>query len=194
MCYDEYYIDGWPQRDSKDLNDHKVSGNLGESRNMKEDRDPFEIDLYNLDRELRDVARMTRQVGRQEADARHVYAQSKARLNIIRARLRFAIRRDPAKFGFITVKPSVDDVDAAIEMEKDYQEAQQAVDTAKLHLDYHTADVTAALDRRKALERLVDLLQLDYFSEKEPKAHTPAGRDRLENLRRRAIRGTDDDS
>lgn len=150
---------------------------------------PFVIDQNNLDDEWLTMAQHTRAAGRREADARHAHAQAKAKLDVTAARIKLLIRRNPDKYHLDT-KPTIDQVDSTLLMEKEYQDAVEAVNLAKRDMDYASADTNAFLDRRKALERLVELLQLNYFSEKEPKAVSGASREWAENARRRSIRGT----
>ena len=157
---------------------------------MSEPVDPseYDIDPARLDRELLRQPGLTRRAGSPEADARHAYMQAKSRLDVVKARLTLAVRRQPSKFG-LRDKPNEAEVDAAVMLEQDYQNAVRAVNEAKFALDVAAADSNAMLDRRKAIEGLVDLLSLEYWSEREPRAATAGGRDRMDDQRRRATRG-----
>ena len=55
------------------------------------------------------------------------------------------------------------------------------------------AETLAMIDRRKMVERYVELMALDYFAEKEPHVRGQA-RQRLEDLSRAAVRGSPDDT
>ncbi len=157
----------------------------------KREVNPFVIDETKLADEWLGQANLTREAGRREADARHAHAQAKARLDVISARLKLQIRRHPEKFS-LSEKPTVDQVETTLIVEKEYQEALDAVNVAKRNLDYATADTNAFLDRRKALERLVELASLNMWSEREPRPVSAGGREVLENRRRHAIRGNAD--
>lgn len=156
-----------------------------------EPANPFAIDTARLDREWVEQASHTRAAGRREADARHAHAQAKARLDVGAARMKLAIRQHPDRYS-LREKPTVDEVESTLVMQRDYQELVDAVNVAKRDLDYAGADTNAFLDRRKALERLVELMALDYFSEKEPRAAGGVGREWAETARRRGVRADSD--
>lgn len=155
-----------------------------------EDQGPFRINPHNLAGEWRKQPQLMRAAGRREADARHNHAQAKARLAVTAASLKLAMRKNPGKFD-LRDKPNQDEIDCALELEKEYVRAVADVNRTKLELDYAEADTTAYVDRRKALENHVQLLSIEYYSEKEPKAHTPEARERADDLRRRSARESD---
>lgn len=147
------------------------------------DQNPFEIDQNDLDTEWRKQPQLSRAAGRREADARHAHAQAKANLSVVAARMALSIRRAPEKFN-IREKPTVDEVNAALESTPEYQQAVADVDAAQLAWDYAKADTVAFVDRRKALENLVELMRLDYFSEQEPRALSGESARRMRDPRR----------
>lgn len=149
---------------------------------------PFTIDERRLDTEWLQQASHARDAGHREADARHEHAQAKARLEIAAAKIKLAIRRAPEKYD-LPDKPNIDQVDCTLLMQKEYQDLLDEVNVSKRDLDYATADTNAFLDRRKALERLVELLSLNYGCDRAPVAPTPAARETIEGRRRRAVRG-----
>lgn len=158
----------------------------------EEPADPFAIDRDRLVEEWLSQPRLTRDAGRREADARLEHSRAKAFADVTAARLKSMIRKVPSRHG-LPDRPTIGQVDDALSMLPEYQEAVEAVNVAKRDLDYATADTTAFLDRRKALERLVELLNLSYWSEKDPRANTPQAREGMENRRRHALRGGSDD-
>lgn len=149
---------------------------------MDESESPFAIDPARLDRELLRQPQMSAAAGRREAQARHEHAQAKARLGVAEARLkaqearaRIAIRAAPTNYGLME-KPTVDDVLAAVAIHDWVQTAQAAVEAATVEVaealfavEVAKADVTAYLDRRKSIEGMIELLQLDYWAEREPR-------------------------
>ncbi len=150
---------------------------------------PFQIDTNDLAGEWVLMSQQTRAVGRREADARHTLDQAKARLAVCRAQLSLRIRKRPGDFDLPESKsPSNDVVDAVIETRSEYGKAVNEVSQAKYVLDLAEADSNAFLTKRKALERLVELLGLDYWSEREPKA-TGRGREAMEERRHRSAHG-----
>ena len=155
--------------------------------------DIFTIDDRHLDREWLRQPGLTRDAGHAEADAMHKKNQAEARLAVVGAQLRLKIRDNPTAFG-LRSKPNNDDIDAAIILEDQYQDALADVNTAKYELDIRKAHSEAMLTRRKALERRVELLSIEYYAENmaEPHAQTPAARETIERQRRAAVRKTDD--
>lgn len=156
-----------------------------------ETANPFTIDDSRLDREWLRQPKLMRAAGLREADARHELAQVSARLNVVSARLRTKIRADPGKYG-LSAKPTKDAVDDALMLETEYKNALEDVIQAEYAVNIAKAETTAMVDRRKALERRVELIALDYYSEKEPRG-SPAVREEMENRRRQSVRGNADD-
>jgi hypothetical protein len=154
------------------------------------EHDPLQLDPNRLDRELLVQPHLSRAAGQREAQARQDHAVAKAQLEVTAARLRLRIRTNPVGFG-LKEKPTVDDVDSAVICQKVYQDALTNLNNSKYTLDVASADVTAYLDRRKAIEGLIELMALDYYAEREPKPHTPVSRETAEQMRRREIRRTE---
>ncbi len=156
-----------------------------------EDRSPFQIDPEQLDKELLAQPRLSRDAGRREAEARHEHAQKKAKFEVVAARLRLAIRGTPGRYS-LRDKPNAEEVEAATTIQPEYQAALQALNEAKFELDVAAAETIAYLDRRKAIEGLIELMQLDWWAEKEVRPRTPRSREDADLMRRRASRSTDD--
>lgn len=153
------------------------------------ERDPADIDPDHLDRELIGQPQLTRATGHREAEAKHAHDQAKARMAVLDARLSLAIRANPTKYG-LREKPNKEEVEAAVLTQPAMEAAQKEVLETKYALDIASADTTWVLDRRKMLERLVDLLALDYYSEREPRPKSVRGREQADEVRRRAAEGS----
>ena len=151
-----------------------------------------QIDPQRLDDEWLRQAQLTRKAGRAEAEARHAYNQTKARLDVLAARLNLRIRDNPGKYG-LPAKPNNDVIAAAVTVNEEHVQLQQELNLRKFELDLASTEVLTMLDRRKALERLVELLALDYYSEKTPRAQSAAGRETSEKNLKRAMRTTQND-
>lgn len=145
------------------------------------------IDPNNLAEECAAQPGMTRAAGVREADARHARDQAKSRLDVVEAEIAHEVRKDPEKFG-IEGSPTIPEVKSAVVRDRRYQTAVAELNGAERELQLAGADVRAHTDRRKMIERLVELLQLDYFSEREPRVSDPAVRDAATRTRRKAVR------
>ena len=152
---------------------------------------PFQIDENNLHTELVRIPQLTRDAGVREADARHELDKAKARLEVTRARILLVVRKDPEEFD-LRPKPNEAEVEAAVALHPDVKRATDEFNDARRNAGYAEADTSAFLAMRKSVERLVELLQLNYYSEREPHATTAAGRERMDDMRRRAIRSGGD--
>lgn len=140
----------------------------------KERRSDLEIDETRLDEEWRRQAGLTLKWAESEADARHDHAQAKAELDLVEAQLRHGVRRNPGKYN-LPDKPTESAIGAVVTMSGTYQAALEKVNSSKRDLDYISGMVSAMVDRRKALERLVELIALHYYAEQEPRTRSAAG-------------------
>jgi len=132
-------------------------------------KSPFDIDPRRLDLMWIRQPQLARAAGVREADARHAHAQAKARLDVTSAQLTLEIRKAPGTHD-LRDKPTADEIAAAVTVDKRYQDALTALNRRKYELDVASADTTAFVDRRKALENLVELMKLEFHSEREPRA------------------------
>lgn len=162
-----------------------VAGIGGGVGGVDELKTPFEIDEGRLDFEWLRQPRLTRRAGEREADARHAVAQAKARLDVCEAQLRRAVRRNPGDHA-LKDKPTEGAIGEVVILHPDYQRALAEYNDAKLELDLCSADASAMMDRRRALERLVELLNIDYFS--EPRARGEHSRAAMNNAAKTAAR------
>ncbi len=158
---------------------------------MSEVVNPLDINEAALDREWLRQAQLSRAAGEREADARRVHDLAKAKLAVVHARLSLAARKNPGVFG-LREKPNADEIDAAVIVHEEYQVVQNMLIEARHDLDLAAAYNVAMIDRRKALERLVELFALNYFSDQEPRASSDNIRDRVRDAERREARRQDD--
>lgn len=150
----------------------------------------FRIDESRLDAEWMRQPTLMRRYGEWQADAHFRRDRAKAALELKAAQLRHLIRAAPADFGL--EKPTVDDVAGAIVRHPDYQELQAAYLRECRAADVAKAAVTALIDKRKALESAVELLRLEYQSEREPRAGADVTRKMADSARRDVRGGADD--
>jgi len=142
------------------------------------------IDEGSLDQEcLKHPRRMLRWV-LLEADARQEVSLAKARMELTEARLKRLIRADPAVHG-LKDKPTEGAINEALTEESRYQEDLAAYNGAKHHQDQVAGVVSALTEKRRAIERLVELRQIDYYAEPRPKV----GSDAMQQGVKRAARG-----
>lgn len=155
---------------------------------MDDRQNPFVIDASRLDLEWLRQAQLARAAGRQHADAEHALAQAKAVLTVTKARVLLEVRKQPEVFG-LRPKPNEAEVDAAVDLDARVTTALEAYQTAERDVGYAKADVIAFVDRRKALENYVRLLELDYVSEREPRPVGERARQNYQNDQRRDVLG-----
>lgn len=150
---------------------------------------PFTIDPNALDAEWINQVRLTRKAGLREADARHEHAQAKARLDVLWGKLWREVLFHPELYGFPEgKKPTEESIKATVAVQSAYVAAVDAVNDTKRDLDYCSADTTAFIDRRKALENLVDLAQLEYNCTQDVAPKTPAGREAMKESGKKSSR------
>lgn len=154
---------------------------------MANQPNPFTIDPDRLDREWADQPGLTRRYGHAEADADFAAARAKSKVDVTYAQLELRIRRSPGLFA-LPEKPQVGEIKATIETHPDYLAAVEAAAQADYALRIAKAEVFAMVDRRKALERLVELRQIDYYAEREPRALSPGAAEHVSSVRKRAVR------
>ncbi len=149
---------------------------------------PFQINPDRLDNELVEMPSRLRDAGMREADARHALAQAKAKLDVTRARILLAVRKNPEDFH-LRAKPNEAEVDATVTLHNDYQRDLEEVNHARKLLDLAEADTRAYEGMRQSVGRLVDLVQIAYYSERPVTSATEAGRERMRDSRSRGVEG-----
>lgn len=136
-------------------------------------RNPFTIDETRLDDEWLAQPGMMRDAGERLADARHDAAKAKVRLKVTTAELSLAVRGDPEKYD-LPKRPTNDAVEATVLTLPEWEKANAVVLAAEHLVDVLSAECSAVVDRRRALQGLTDLAGLNYFN-LEPRSR--AGRE-----------------
>ncbi len=155
---------------------------------------PFQIDP-DLWAEWSRMPSQTRDAGVRVADARHLYNVAKAKVDVERARLFHAIRKNPGHYDLADGKaPSNEVTETRVQIEPSYIKLVDEMNLRKKELDYTEADAEAFLTKRKTLENMVELVALDYHADREPRPLSGESRDRMERRKRDAGGGVDVDS
>lgn len=140
---------------------------------MERDDDVFAIDKDRLDEEWVSQPLLYYKYAMRLADAREEFDRAKARKEVVEAELDAAIRRDPPAFGL--EKITDDAIKKAIIRQRRHTEAQEELIKAKHTMDVLDLTVDTLDQRKRALEKLVDLRLKEYFS--EPRASVGARED-----------------
>jgi hypothetical protein len=140
-------------------------------------------DPNELDKEWCNQPRLRFRYGQELADARRGLATAKAELEVSEAELDLAVRSDPGKYGLEKVTEAA--VKSTVPTLKQYQKAKRAVIDAQYAVDVLDAAVSSIDHRKKALEDLVQLFMMDYYS--KPKAPEGA-RERMEEVGKANVR------
>lgn len=123
----------------------------------------LDIDPLRLDEEWLGAAAMFHHFACKAADADAAADAAKSHVKIVAAELELAIRDDPEAYGL--KKATEASVEAAVFANMAYRAAVKRLNDAN-HGAALARAATAALDTRKrALEKLVDLLKQDYYAQ-----------------------------
>lgn len=170
-------------------------------------RNPFVIDLNNLHEEWQVQAKLSRDAGHREAEAKHEMRLAKARiavlearLNVVESQLLIHVRENPEEYGMEKARPPKEVLEAAVvvamcedkravDIYLQLTEAREELIRAEFAADVAEADRVAFVDRRKALENEVELLKLNYFAEREQRPLNEDARRTLRNRDRRTEHG-----
>jgi hypothetical protein len=132
----------------------------------------LEVDKFSLDDEWSNQPNRFKKHADILAEAKQQYELAKAKFDLVKAELDELIRIAPQRFKVNKVT-DVAVANAAIRHPK-YQKYQRRMIRKKYRVDVLQATVTALDHRKKALENIVDLFGMDYFS--IPKAKTEVAR------------------
>lgn len=143
------------------------------------------IDQHNLDAEWLKQPALYFKWAKKAADARRAHEEAKSELDVVKAELSRAIREDPENYGLEKVTEGA--VTAAIPEQKEYKVALKAVFDARHSADVYSAVVVALEHRKRALENIVDLFGMNYFS--KPKAPTAEAAEKFDEASKREVRG-----
>jgi len=143
----------------------------------------IEIDRYRLDDEWVEQPELYREHAIAAVEARKVWEQAKARLEVVKAEFYIEIKRDPDAYELPKVTEAI--IAAAVVIQPEVKKAVAAVIEAKEALGYLEAALTSLEHRKKALEKLVELETRNYYS--EPRA-TGDSKEAMDEVEKRAIR------
>lgn len=150
--------------------------------------DILQINDADLLKEWLDQPSHLRRFMIEEAEARHEHAQLKRELEVLEAELSIGIRTDPVRFGLkADIKITEGLLEATIKISKSWQDKVDEVNQAQHVLDICRANVSALVDRRRALERRVELLAMDYHA--EPKTRSAASSTVVRDAVKNTVRG-----
>ena len=143
----------------------------------------LEIDSYRLDEEWNDQPVIYARYALKAADARRQWDESKANLEVVKAELDRAIRKNPEEYGITKITET--QISSTIVLQDDYKVANEEVISTHHNMDVVNAFVEALDQRKSALSKLVDLFLADYFS--KPRASSTA-RDHMEEVEKKSAR------
>ncbi len=120
------------------------------------------IDLNRLEEECANQPKLFFKWASQLSDARQLVDEAKNEMEVTKADLNLAIRANPSKFGI--EKSTEKSIDAAVLSHSQYEGAFNKHLQAKHKLDIVQAMVTAFDQRKRMLEKEVDLHGQKYFA------------------------------
>ena len=129
---------------------------------LDDDESFLSIDPDRLDKEWLGQPGLFFEWAERAASARQAHDRAKVERDVVKADLSRSIREDPVKFDLEKVTES--QVTAAILLQPEFKEAEEAVADAAYAMRMADAAVTALDHRRRALENLVHLHGQNYFS------------------------------
>lgn len=144
---------------------------------------PFDLSLDSLSEAWLEQPSLMFKHSEEMAKQRLVVDQAKSNLEVVQADLAQTIRTNPGRYGHEKVTEKI--VEECVVGNKKYQQAVEALQTAKYELDILQAYVSALDHRKKALEKLVDLHGQGYFA--TPRA-SDNSRDEMNELEKRFSR------
>jgi len=124
--------------------------------------DDVKIDPDALDVEWLRQSELMGIYGKHQAQTRNEMDNAKELIDVTKAKLDFAIRNDPEKYGLAKVTESA--IQSAILLQEEYRENNEAYANARYENDVALSVVRAIEQKKTALENLVRLLQSSYFS------------------------------
>lgn len=139
-------------------------------------REEVGIDENALDLEWRRQPELVFKYALKLGTARLDHDSSKSYVDAIKAEIAREVRNDPTDFGISKLTEA--QVKEVVESEERVLEAIEATNAARNKVEVLTAALTALEHKKRALQGLVELHAMGYFS--EPKARKPVDRDYLE--------------
>lgn len=148
------------------------------------DSSVLQIDENHLEREWMEQPSLVFKYAKKLADARFAFDEAKAELEVTEAEIANTIRKAPELYQIKKVTEGV--VKETIPLQPEYKMAVKDVNKAKHAVDVYSAVVSALDNRKKALEKLVDLWMANYFS--TPKTPNKEASDKMEERSKRDVR------
>lgn len=146
------------------------------------DQSIFSIDQLQLDKEWSKQSKLYFDWAEQLAEARTAYDKQESVFEVVQAELDKKIRAEPEKYVDKATEASIKN---AIILQPEYQDADRILRKKKHDMRVLEAAVTALDHKKKALEKMVDLLLSNYYSDPRP----PKGmEDRVSGMEKRTIR------
>jgi hypothetical protein len=154
------------------------------AKESEDDSSSFlEIDPLRLDQEWVDQPRLFHSYALKMANADAKVDAAKGQLDLAKAVVEKAIRDNPEEFGLEKVTESA--IAACVIQQEDYQDALKLLNMLRHKASVLKVAVTALDQRKKALEKLVDLHGQDYFSTPRAKGENREKMEELETSLRR---------
>lgn len=150
---------------------------------IKESPGVVQLDENQLDKECIRLPNDYLRYAHLAAEAKKDADEAKARLDVVKADLSSLIRKKPDKYGL--EKPTESAINAAIEINDEYQQAIRELQTAKYHHDLAQSVVWALEHKKRSLTLLVELHGMGYFN--EPKI-SKRGKEAVEEMTKREVR------
>lgn len=143
----------------------------------------LDIDENELDAEWLGQPKLRFSYSLKLAEAQHAFDEAKANLKLVEAEVEMDARESPEDYNLTKVTDA--SVKAAVLTSDRYKKAQKGLNDAQYRVNILWAAVNSIDDRRKALEKLVDLWQGSYFG--EPRASASA-REVVDEMKKRSTR------
>ena len=150
-------------------------------KNQQEEVSFFDLDDKRLDEEWNSQPQLYYNWGVKLADAKAAVERAKASRDLVYAELNKDIRSDPVKYDLPKTTESL--VESIILIQDKYKLAHEKYIAAKHKMDVLTVTVEALDHRKKALENLVHLFGMNYFS--EPKGPRGMREEEVKDLHRK---------
>lgn len=140
----------------------KTKKKTTQPRREEHDSSLFAIDEKDLVNEWEKQPELFFKYSVKLADARRDLDEEKAALSVVHAELDREIRENPEEFGMGKVTEPA--IKAAIPLQDVYQEQERKIREVKHRVEVLSAYVAALDQRKKALEKIVDLHGQQYWS------------------------------
>ena len=121
----------------------------------------FNINQLQLDQELIAQPGLAYQYAQHAAECRKAVDIAQNQLAVIRGTLAASIRQNPEDYDLTKTTDSI--VEQTIPIQTEYQEAYQNLTNAKYNLRMAEAAVTAVDHKKRSMQELVSLLNIEYW-------------------------------